>query len=112
MSEHPNATLVRRLFDAFARYKELLPPAFEGRFHELIDNTPGRMTLASVLVGLVGIAVCAKAGVLKDRELSTEEKQQAVGEFFLHDVRREEEGGRRTGRAGFDRAQVLAANGS
>ena len=41
------------------------------------------MTLASVLVGLVGIAICAKAGVLKDRELSTAEKQEAISEFNL-----------------------------
>ena len=61
----------------------LLVPAFAGTFHELVDRNSGRMTLASVLVGLVGIAICAKAGVLKDRELSTEQKQQTIGEFNL-----------------------------
>ncbi|MCI0363233.1 MAG: L-rhamnose/proton symporter RhaT [Phycisphaerales bacterium] len=59
----------------------LLPPAFLGKFHELLDSYSGRMTLASVLVGLIGIAICAKAGVLKDRELSTEQKQEAISEF-------------------------------
>jgi L-rhamnose-H+ transport protein len=61
----------------------LLPPLAKGTFHELLDYRSGHMTLASVLVGLVGIAICAKAGVLKDRELSTEEKQAAISEFNL-----------------------------
>jgi L-rhamnose-H+ transport protein len=66
-----------------ALFGTLLPPAFAGRFYELLDNNAGRMTLASVLVGLVGIAICAKAGVLKDRELSVEQKQATIGEFNL-----------------------------
>jgi L-rhamnose-H+ transport protein len=66
-----------------ALFGTLLPPAFEGRFYELLNNRAGQMTLVSVLVGLVGIAICARAGVLKDRELSTEQKQQAIGEFNL-----------------------------
>jgi L-rhamnose-H+ transport protein len=66
-----------------ALFGTLLPPAFEGRFHELTDNNAGRMTLVSVLIGLVGIAICAKAGVLKDIELSADQKQQAIGEFNL-----------------------------
>jgi len=66
-----------------ALFGTLLPPVFEGRFHELVDNRAGQMTLFSVLIGLVGIAICAKAGVLKDRELSTDEKQQSIAEFNL-----------------------------
>ncbi|MCC7086249.1 MAG: L-rhamnose/proton symporter RhaT [Pirellulales bacterium] len=61
----------------------LLPPAFDGRFHELLDRTSGRITLVSVLVGLVGIAICAKAGMLKDGELSREQKQESIREFDL-----------------------------
>jgi L-rhamnose-H+ transport protein len=41
------------------------------------------MTLASVLVGLIGIAICARAGVLKDRELSTAQRQGSVTKFNL-----------------------------
>jgi L-rhamnose-H+ transport protein len=61
----------------------LLPPAFAGTFHELLDTDSGRMTLASVFVGLLGIAICAQAGMSKDRELSTEQKQETVREFNL-----------------------------
>ncbi len=59
----------------------LMPPVFAGTFHELVDRNSGRMTLASVVVAVMGIVICARAGVLKDRELSTAEKQQAIGEF-------------------------------
>lgn len=61
----------------------LLPPAFDGTFHVLLDRTSGRITLLSVLVGLVGIAICAKAGMLKDRELSLEQKQESIRDFDL-----------------------------
>lgn len=61
----------------------LVPPAIAGTFRELLVTNSGRMTLASVLVGLMGIAVCAKAGSLKDRELSTSQKQEAISEFNL-----------------------------
>jgi L-rhamnose-H+ transport protein len=59
----------------------LIPPAFAGTFHELLDSNSGQLTLASVLVGLIGIAICAKAGTSKDRELSTEKKQETIREF-------------------------------
>lgn len=61
----------------------LLPPAFDGTFHVLLDRTSGRITLLSVFVGLVGIAICAKAGMLKDRELSLEQKQESIRDFDL-----------------------------
>ncbi len=61
----------------------LLPPLFDGSFHVLIERNSGRITLVSVLVGLVGIAICAKAGILKDRELSLEQKQESIRDFDL-----------------------------
>ena len=39
------------------------------------------MTLLGVLVCLVGIAICGRAGVAKERELSTDEKQAVTPEF-------------------------------
>lgn len=61
----------------------LVPPAVKGELPELLSTQSGQITLASVLVGLVGIAICAKAGVAKDRELSTEQKLESVSEFNL-----------------------------
>ncbi|RIK86382.1 MAG: rhamnose/proton symporter RhaT [Planctomycetota bacterium] len=61
----------------------LLPPAVSGEFPQLLQTSSGRMTLVSVAVGLVGIAICAKAGSLKDRELSMQAKREAISEFNL-----------------------------
>lgn len=59
----------------------LLPPAMDGVFGQLLKTSSGLTTLASVLIGILGIAICAKAGIAKDRELSAAEKRSAVGEF-------------------------------
>ncbi len=61
----------------------LIPPMFDGTFHELLDTHSGQITLASVIVGLIGIMICARAGLLKDRELSREQKQETIREFNL-----------------------------
>jgi L-rhamnose-H+ transport protein len=50
---------------------------------ELIHRTSGLITLSSVVVGLVGIVICTIAGISKDRELSTAQKQESVSEFNL-----------------------------
>lgn len=61
----------------------LLPPAFAGRFGQLLHTGSGRMTLVSVFVGLIGIAICALAGARKDRELPDDQKQSSISEFNL-----------------------------
>lgn len=43
----------------------------------------GQLVLLGVLVCLVGIAVCGRAGMLKERELSEERKRAAIEEFDL-----------------------------
>jgi L-rhamnose-H+ transport protein len=61
----------------------LLPPALAGTLGKLLQSMSGQLTLASVVLGLAGIAICAKAGLDKDRELSSAEKRSAVNEFNL-----------------------------
>lgn len=61
----------------------LLPPLVRGALGPMLGRTSGVVALVSVLVGLVGIAICGCAGVAKDRELSAERKAAAVGEFDL-----------------------------
>jgi L-rhamnose-H+ transport protein len=61
----------------------LMPPVMAGEFGDLIHKTSGFITLCSVLVGLFGIGICTIAGIAKDRELSTAEKQETVSEFNL-----------------------------
>lgn len=59
----------------------LVPPIVEGDIGEIAASGPGRLILLGVAVALVGIAISGLAGVSKERELSSEEKQAAVPEF-------------------------------
>jgi L-rhamnose-H+ transport protein len=52
-------------------------------FTQLITTNAGILVLMSVIVCLIGIAVCGRAGMLKEKELNEEQKQQAVKEFNL-----------------------------
>ena len=64
-----------------AAFGTIIPPIFNGQFLSMTAALSGWITLAGVLVCLVGIAVCGKAGVAKERELSSEQKQQTIREF-------------------------------
>ena len=52
-------------------------------FTDMISSTGGQVVLLGVLVCLFGIAICGKAGILKENELSEEEKKKSVSEFNL-----------------------------
>ncbi len=72
-------------------FGSLVPPIFynfvprEGKtsFHDLITNTWGQIILTGVLLCLLGIYICGKAGVFKERELPEAEKKKSVAEFSL-----------------------------
>jgi len=64
-----------------AAFGTIIPPIFKGEFSVLLSSASGLVTLAGVGVCLAGIAVCGKAGVSKERELSSEEKKAAIREF-------------------------------
>lgn len=66
-----------------AAFGTLIPPLYQGQFNTLITSTSGRVVLFGVLLSLIGIAICGRAGVLKDSELSEVQKQQGVSEFNL-----------------------------
>ncbi len=67
----------------------LLPPLVAGDFHEkLIATTSGNVILAGILLTLLGIAVVALAGRMKEREMSPEHAQAAIAEFdFARGIR-------------------------
>ena len=52
-------------------------------FHELLTTSWGRIALAGVVLCLLGIYICGRAGVLKERELPEEKKKESVKEFNL-----------------------------
>jgi len=64
-----------------AAFGTIIPPIFDGTFTDLLATTSGRVILAGVFVCLLGIAVCGRAGMCKEREMSGEEKRLAIKEF-------------------------------
>ena len=59
----------------------LIPPIVSGRAGDLVKDTQAIVTLASVVVSLVGIVLVGLAGKLKEGELDEEAKKKAVAEF-------------------------------
>src|SRR5688500_6005893 len=49
----------------------------------LINSDGGKLVLLGVVVCLVGIVICGRAGMLKEKELNTEQKQASIKEFNL-----------------------------
>lgn len=64
-----------------AAFGTVIPPIYFGTFVALLGSTSGLVTLGGVLVCLLGIAVCGKAGIEKERELSDEQKRASIAEF-------------------------------
>ena len=61
----------------------LIPPLYEGRFGELLSTRPGLFTLAGVAVCLIGIAICGRAGFMKENELDADQQKAIIAEFNL-----------------------------
>jgi L-rhamnose-H+ transport protein len=68
----------------------LIPPIYyelfghngqEKTISELLSLPSGQFTLLGVIVCLIGIAICGKAGVMKEKELSSEQKHEHIKEF-------------------------------
>ncbi len=64
-----------------AAFGTLVPPIGSGEILEMTKTPSGWTTLAGVLVCLAGIAVCGRAGVSKERELTAEQKRESIREF-------------------------------
>ena len=64
-----------------AAFGTLVPPIFDGTFAELLSNASGLTILAGVAVCLIGIAICGRAGIAKERELSPDQKRASIKEF-------------------------------
>jgi L-rhamnose-H+ transport protein len=73
-----------------AAFGTLLPPLFKSfvpnipvaeTFGEIAATKPGQITLGGVVLCLLGIGIAALAGLTKEREMPTKEKQKAIAEF-------------------------------
>lgn len=52
-------------------------------FTDMLQTPGGQVVLLGVLVCLFGIAICGKAGMMKENELSDEQKRTSISEFNL-----------------------------
>jgi L-rhamnose-H+ transport protein len=66
-----------------ALYYNFRPEIGKTTFTEMASSSGGQLVLFGVLVCLIGIAICGKAGMLKEGELSQEDKIKSVSEFNL-----------------------------
>lgn len=66
-----------------AVYYDVFPKAGKVSFTEMLHSHWGSYVLLGVLVCLAGITICGKAGVMKEKELSEEQKKKSIKEFRL-----------------------------
>jgi L-rhamnose-H+ transport protein len=66
-----------------AIYYNYNPAPGKVSFSDLMASDGGRWVLLGVIVCLAGIAICGRAGILKERELGEEQKKASVKEFSL-----------------------------
>ncbi|RXP59352.1 L-rhamnose/proton symporter RhaT [Lutibacter sp. HS1-25] len=64
-------------------YYNIVPTEGKVSFTEMISTTGGQVVFLGVIVCLLGIALSGKAGIMKEKELSDEEKKKTVAEFNL-----------------------------
>jgi len=64
-------------------YYNFVPTPGKTTLHELLTTNWGRIVLAGVILCLLGIYICGRAGVLKERELPEEKKKESIKEFNL-----------------------------
>ena len=64
-------------------YYNFFPASGKTTITEMFTTTWGQVVLLGVIMCLLGIYICGKAGVLKEREMNEEEKQKSVEEFNL-----------------------------
>ncbi len=64
-------------------YYNFFPASGKTTFTDLITTTWGRIILGGIMLCLLGIFICGRAGVMKEKELSEEQKKKSVAEFSL-----------------------------
>jgi L-rhamnose-H+ transport protein len=66
-----------------AIYYNIVPTDGKTTFSDLLNNTWGKVVLSGIALCLLGIYICGRAGVMKEKELSDSEKKKGVSEFNL-----------------------------
>ena len=64
-------------------YYNFYPAEGKVTFNDLLSTGWGRIVLAGVVLCLLGIYICGRAGMMKEKELPAELKKKSVAEFNL-----------------------------
>lgn len=64
----------------------LVPIVAAGQLREMLSTTPGKITMISILVSLLGIVICGSAGVRRDREKQAGQPATANGQRFKQGI--------------------------
>lgn len=64
-------------------YYNFFPSQGKISFSDMLNHQGGQLVLLGVVVCLLGIAICGRAGILKEKELPIEKKLESVKEFNL-----------------------------
>ncbi len=64
-------------------YYNFSPAEGKTSFTDMISTTWGQVVLLGVLVCLLGIYICGRAGMMKEKELSEETKKKSIAEFNM-----------------------------
>ncbi len=64
-------------------YYNFHPAPGKTTFNDLLTTSWGQVVLTGVILCLLGIYICGRAGMQKEKELSDEEKKKSVAEFSL-----------------------------
>ncbi len=64
-------------------YYDFVPTPGKTSITEMFTSTWGLIVLLGVLICLIGIYICGRAGMLKENELNEDDKKKSVAEFNL-----------------------------
>ena len=64
-------------------YYNFHPVEGKTTFSQLINTSWGQIVLVGIFLCLIGIVICGRAGLLKERELPDEKKKESIKEFNL-----------------------------
>jgi L-rhamnose-H+ transport protein len=74
-----------------AAFGSLIPPLYYNYAHhpgkitfsDMLATSGGQLVLLGVLVCLIGIFICGRAGMMKEKDLPEEQKKKSIAEFNL-----------------------------
>ncbi|MFZ0454779.1 MAG: L-rhamnose/proton symporter RhaT, partial [Ignavibacteriaceae bacterium] len=66
-----------------ALFGTYIPPILNGTIVNKLQTVPGQIILIGMIICLIGIMIAGTAGLSKEKEMGTEQKQKSIKEFNL-----------------------------